>query len=106
MDKQSTLSAMHAAALEIGKVEWGATAAIDAEGHAEHVKNSVEKTAKFFEQKEPQAMHGIYMAGNDVVICHTGTSPNSPTHARILTALWNRFVDEAEREANPPRRHG
>jgi hypothetical protein len=97
---------MHAAALAIGKVEWGATAALDAEQHAAHVKKSVEMTAEFFEQDGPQPMHGLYMAGDDIVICHTGTSPNSPTHARILMALWNRFVEEAERAAKPPKRHG
>jgi len=40
-------------------------------------------------------MHGLYIGGSDTVLCHTGTSPNSPTHARILTVLWNRFVEEA-----------
>lgn len=91
-----TLLKMAKAALEIGPVEWGATKALTAEEHAEHVKSSIKLTEEGFGQEGPQEMHGLYIGDSDTVLCHTGTSPNSPTHARILTALWNRFVQEAE----------
>lgn len=87
---------MQKAAMTIGRVEWGATNEHTAEEHAAHVEKSVKITAEYFEQEGAQKMHGLYVTGTETVIGHTGTSPNSPTHARILTALWNRFVDEAE----------
>jgi hypothetical protein len=90
---------MMAAALAIGKVEWGATKALSSSEHQDHVGNSIDITAEDFNQVGPQPMHGLYLEGSDTVLGHTGTSPNSPTHARILTALWNRFVDEAAIEA-------
>lgn len=92
----ATLLEMQKAALAIGPVEWGMTHEHTAEEHAVHVQKSVEITAEHFAQEGPQKMHGLYVAGSETVIGHTGTSPNSPTHARILTALWNSFVEEAE----------
>lgn len=58
--------------------------------------NSVRLTAEHFGQTEDQKMSGLYMAGTDTVICHTGTSPNSPETARILTGLWNHAVQQAK----------
>ena len=92
---EDTHRQMAEAAIKIGKVEWGTTHALPAEGHALHVLESVKITADNFDQTEDQKMHGLYIEGSETVICHTGTSPNSPTHARILTALWNRFVEES-----------
>jgi hypothetical protein len=83
----NVLAEMQKAALEIGHVEWGTTHSHDADGHADHVRNSVKITSETFEQIEDQKMHGLYVKGSETVIGHTGTSPNSPTHARILTAL-------------------
>lgn len=85
--------------LKIGEAEWGATAALDAEGHAAHVRESVEITAKHFDQTEPQPMNGLYLAGTDIVICHTGTSPNSAQIARALTGAWNRLYHECRERA-------
>ena len=90
------LEQMFQAALTIGPVEWGATAEKPAEDHAKDMIRCVDNTAASFNQEGDQSMHGVYIAGSEIVICHTGTSPNSPTHARILTALWNRFIEEAE----------
>jgi hypothetical protein len=95
------LAEMQKAALAIGHVEWGSTHDLDAKGHAGHVERSVEITAQTFDQTGPQKMHGLYVKGSETVIGHTGTSPNSPTHARILTALWNKFVDEALSSKEP-----
>ena len=96
MTQDQVLLEMAKAAASIGKVEWGATAEKSAEKHAEDTRNSVELTADRFGQTDPQSMHGLYLAGTETILCHTGTSPNSPTHARILTALWNRFVEESQ----------
>lgn len=84
--------------MTLGKVEWGATAPLDAEGHAESVRKSVEATAQHFNQTEPQPMNGLYLVTTDVVVCHTGTSPNSANIARALTGAWNRLVDECEQQ--------
>ena len=87
---------MQQTALAIGRAEWGATNPMSMTGHKEHVGNSVRITAENFHQTGPQAMHGLYLEGSETVLGHTGTSPNSGTHARILVALWNRFVEESE----------
>jgi hypothetical protein len=93
---------MKKAALEIGRVEWGATPQLDAQGHAEQTKTAVEGTADHFQQDGLQKMHGLYLSGTEITLCDTGTSPNSATHARILTALWNHFVEcvESERQTH------
>ncbi|WP_407473510.1 hypothetical protein [Sulfitobacter sp. PM12] len=102
MTDQEKLKLMHQVAIEIGPVEWGATGELPVEKHLEHVKASIENTAKHFGQDGPQSMHGVYIGGSDIVLCHTGTSPNSPAHANILTALWNCFVAEAIAAQEPP----
>jgi len=73
----------------IGKAEWGATKAQTAKEHGASMKKSVEITAEYFEQDGPQQLNGLYIAGTETVICHTGTSPNSPEIAAKLTELWN-----------------
>jgi hypothetical protein len=99
----NVLKEMQEAAVSIERVEWGSTDALDATGHAAQTKSSVETTAEKFDQEGPQEMHGLYLTGTETVLCHTGTSPNSPTHARIMTALWNHFVDNAEAAAKEPK---
>ena len=73
----------------IGKAEWGATKAQTAADHGASMKKSVEITAEYFEQDGPQQLNGLYIAGTETVICHTGTSPNSPEIAAKLAELWN-----------------
>jgi Lar family restriction alleviation protein len=80
----------------VGEVEWGSTPAHDADGHADHVRDSVNMTAEHFGQDGPQEMHGLYLKGTDIVLCHTGTSPNSPQHARALAGAWNHLVARAD----------
>ena len=87
--------------LDVGKVEWGATDPHDADGHADHIRTSVNLTAEHFQQAEPQQMHGLYIEGTGTVICHTGTSPNSPRTAQLLTGAWNWFHDAAIRAGGP-----
>lgn len=79
--------------LKLGRAEWGSTPEHDADGHADHIRQSVRITAEHFGQTEPQKMHGLYLEGTETVVCHTGTSPNSPTSARALTAAWNHLHD-------------
>lgn len=82
----------------VGRAEWGATAAHDADGHGQHVADSVRMTAAHFEQTEPQPMNGLYVEGTETVICHTGTSPNSAAIAQALTGAWNWLCDLAEKQ--------
>lgn len=77
----------------IGRAEWGSTPEHDADGHGAHVRDSVIATAEHFEQSGPQKMHGLYIEGTEVVICHTGTGPNSPQVARAMTGAWNYLLD-------------
>lgn len=81
--------------LKIGRAQWGSTEELDGAAHAAHVAESVRLTAKHFEQEGPQQMHGLYIDGTETVICHTGTSPNSPEIARALTGAWNWLYDNA-----------
>ena len=89
------LREMFAAALAIGPVEWGSTGELSISKHLEDTKASIKITSEYFGQTGNQSMHGLYVEGCNTVLCHTGTSPNSPTYARILTALWNGFVSDA-----------
>ncbi len=77
----------------LSRAEWGQTEAHDAEGHGNHITASVRLTAEHFGQQGPQHMHGLYLEGTGTVICHTGTSPNSPQIARALTGAWNFLLD-------------
>ncbi len=89
-------SAIRELVLSIGEAEWGQTFAHDAEGHAEHIAESVRKTAAHFGQTEDQHMHGLYLKGTETVICHTGTSPNSPKIAQAMTGAWNWLLAECQ----------
>jgi len=87
--------------LSLGKVEWGQTPAHDAEGHGEHVARSVRLTAQTFGQTEDQHMHGLWLAGTETVLCHTGTSPNAPKTTQALVGAWNWLVDQASASPEP-----
>lgn len=82
----------------MGRIEWGATEIQTAEQHAQDMRRSVELTAKHFATGDQQQMHGCYIDGTDVVLCHTGTSPNSPNNARIIVGLWNWLIDQMEEQ--------
>lgn len=81
--------------VSIGRAEWGQTPAHDADGHGKHIADSVRITAAHFDQMEDQTMHGLYIEGTRTIICHTGTSPNSPKSAQALTGMWNWILDLA-----------
>ena len=82
--------------MEMGRVEWGATAEQTANQHIEGFSNSLRLTREHFNLEDvPVQLHGVYLAGTETILCHTGTSPNSGPNARILVGLWNRLYDEA-----------
>lgn len=81
--------------LSLGRVEWGQTHAHDAEGHGRHVADSVRITAANFGQDGDQRMHGLWLAGTETVLCHTGTSPNAPKTTQAIVGAWNWLVDQA-----------
>jgi NTP pyrophosphatase (non-canonical NTP hydrolase) len=70
-------------------VEWGSTSYQDDAMHVADLVRTLELTRKRFGLAGPQAMHGVYLDGTPVVLCHTGTSPNSPAHARLIVGLLN-----------------
>ena len=83
--------------LSMGRVEWGATAALVEDEHIEHLRESLKSTREHFNFEDtPVRMHGVYLEGTETVLCHTGTSPNSPTNAQILAGIWNWLVDICE----------
>lgn len=83
--------------LKLGRVEWGQTFAHDADGHGQHVADSVRATAAHFGQADDQHMHGLWLEGTDTVLAHTGTSPNAPKTTQALVGAWNWLVDQAAR---------
>lgn len=86
--------------LAIGPVEWGQTHTKTDGKHIDDLEDTLRLTREYFgiEDKET-AMHGIYLAGSGVVLAHTGMSPNSPQHARILAGAWNQLVDLARSQS-------
>lgn len=81
----------------MGAIEWGATEAKSAEEHAADTLSSVTKTMEHFSQTGDQQMHGCYLKGSELILCNTGTSPNSPNNARLIVGLWNWLLSEIER---------
>lgn len=86
--------------LAIGPVEWGQTHTQTDGKHIDDLEDTLRLTREHFgiEDKET-AIHGIYLAGSGVVVAHTGMSPNSPQHARILAGAWNQLVDLARSQS-------
>lgn len=44
-------------------------------------------------------LHGVYLAGSETVVCHTGNGPHSEANARLITFALNnlgKLVDEIE----------
>ena len=86
--------------LSVGRVEWGTTHSQVDEKHVDDLRDTLRLTREYFDIKaEETTMHGLYLAGTNIVLAHTGTSPNSPQHARILAGAWNQLVELAEDQA-------
>lgn len=80
-----------------GRVDWGRS---EPKPDAEHVADftrTLAETRSHFGMSGDRELHGLYLAGTDVVLCHTGTSPNGAIHARTLAGLWNALVESVER---------
>lgn len=82
-----------------GEVEWGAVGPHSDEEHAKQTLQSLEITRKQYSLQGDQKLHGMFAKGEDTILCHTGTSPISAHHARILTGLWNALYHQI---MNPP----
>jgi hypothetical protein len=81
--------------LAVGRVEWGATAAKSDEEHLRDFANTLRITRDEFGTVGDVALHGVFVEGDETVLCHTGTSQNSAQHARILVGAWNQLFDLA-----------
>lgn len=83
--------------LSIGLVEWGQTHKQNDGKHIDDLEDTLRLTRQHFgiEDRET-AIHGLYLEGTSVVLAHTGMSPNSPQHARILAGAWNQLVELAK----------
>ena len=80
--------------LAMGRVEWGATDEQTSEQHLAAFANTLRITREHFNYEDvPVAMHGVYLAGSETVLCHTGTSPNSGMNARVIVGTWNQLHD-------------
>ena len=86
--------------LSVGPVEWGTTHARTDDGHVGDLRDTLRLTREHFNiSDEETMMHGLYLAGTGILLAHTGMSPNSPQHARILAGAWNQLVELAEDQA-------
>ncbi|GGR31318.1 WDGH domain-containing protein [Deinococcus ruber] len=75
--------------VSVGEGHWGATEALDAEGHGREAVENVRRTLERFGlPDEPREMHGVFTEDGRLIAL-SGMSPNSPQVARGLTAAWN-----------------
>jgi hypothetical protein len=83
--------------LRIGRVEWGCSFTQTDEQHIEDFRDTLRITREHFgDTEDATAIHGVYLEGSKTVLCHTGPSPNSPQHARILVGAWNQLFELAQ----------
>lgn len=86
--------------LAIGPVEWGVSLSQSDEKHAADLLDTLRLTREHFGvTDEETGIHGVYLEGTGTVLAHTGMSPNSPQHARILVGAWNQLVEIAKAKA-------
>ncbi len=86
--------------LAIGPVEWGVSFTQSDEKHASDLLDTLRITREFFGVTDVETgIHGVYLEGTGTVLAHTGMSPNSPQHARILVGAWNQLVEIAKAQA-------
>lgn len=85
--------------LSMGRVEWGATKEQTSAGHVADFAETLRITRENFNFEDvPVRLHGLYLEGTETVLCHTGTSPNSPGNAQALAGAWNWLVDQCQRD--------
>lgn len=82
---------------EAGPAQWGQTGAKPDAEHLAEFEQTLRLTREHFSTEGDAELHGLFLDGTNTVLCHTGVSPNSPLHARILTGLWNALHAEIEK---------
>lgn len=88
--------------IKAGRAQWGATFEKAPEEHAADMVEGIRLTKEHYQQDTlEQPMHGVYVDGTGIVICHTGTSPNSGESAGIIAGLWNMVHDSRPRHPTP-----
>ena len=93
--------------LAIGPVEWGVSLTQSDEKHAYDLLDTLRVTREHFGVIDKETgIHGVYLEGTGTVLAHTGMSPNSPQHARILAGAWNQLVEIAKAHAAAPEGDG
>ncbi len=75
--------------IALGPVEWGASAAQSDEAHCAGLAETLALTRQDFGFEGDRQMHGVFLKGTGIVVCHTGTSPNSAKHAAIIDGALN-----------------
>ena len=85
--------------LNIGRVDWASTEVQSDEDHVADFKRTLELTRENFGTEGDVALHYVAIEGTGIVVAHTGTSPNSPQHARVMAGAWNHLVEMAEAQA-------
>jgi hypothetical protein len=87
---------------DCGESEWGVVLEKPDIDHVIDFINTLKTTRRMFpETPEETQMHGMYKKGSDVVLAHTGISPNSPIRASLLSIIWNETL-RAVVESNSP----
>ena len=66
--------------------DWGEIPAKTDEEHVEDFRESLRKTREHFGMEGSQPLHGCFVKGTDMVLCHTGTSPTSRSRARFIAS--------------------
>ena len=90
------------AVLAVGEVEWGKVGPKTDAEHLEHMASSLRITRDDFGTPEKTDCHGAYAIGSEKIICITGTSPNSASHARAIVGAWNHLVGVARAQNAVP----
>jgi hypothetical protein len=75
--------------LAIGASEYGGTEEQSDEAHVADFATTLRLTREHFGTEGDTSHKSVFIADTSVVIAHTGNSPNSAQHARILSGLWN-----------------
>jgi len=89
---------LEARLLAAGPAQWGNTGAKPDIEHLVEFAQTLTLTREHFATDGDAELHGLFLDGTNTVLCHTGVSPNSPVHARILTGLWNALHAELSKE--------
>ena len=79
-----------------GPIEWGTIVGKTDDEHVADFIDTLRLTREHFGNEGNTDLNGLYLAGTETVVAHTGTSPNSASHARIIAGLWNALLSVAQ----------